>query len=191
MPRTARSVVSDEIYHVLNRGNGRAKVFHGEADYSQFQRLLHRAKSEHPIQILGYCIMPNHFHFVLRPRTTKALSRFMHWLTTTHVRRHHQRKRTCGHVWQGRYKSFRIESDAHLLMVLRYVERNPTRAGLVETARDWSWSSHRVRVGLDRSTLLDPIPIVLPEPWTEYVDTPLDDVDLTKIRQSVRRNLPY
>jgi len=191
MPRTARSIADHEIYHVLNRGNGGAGVFHTERDYVEFVRLLEDAKSSFPVQLLGYCIMPNHFHLILRPEAADALGYFMHWLMTTHVRRHHVRRNTAGHVWQGRYKSFRIDGDAHFLMVLRYVERNPVRAGLAHSARAWRWSSHRERLGLERTTLVDPVPMDLPTPWGTYVDEPLHGGELRKIRRSIQRQTPY
>lgn len=191
MPRTARSIVSQEIYHVLNRGNGRTTIFHQDADYVQFLHLLRRAKSDWPISLFGYCLMPNHFHLILRPDNSDAVGCFMHWLLTTHVRRHHQHLRTSGRVWQGRYKSFQIEGDAHLLMVMRYVERNPVRAGLATSAKRWRWSSHREHLGLAISSLVDPAPIELPRGWAEYVDQPLREGDLDRIRRSIRRQYPY
>ena len=191
MPRTARSIVGQEIYHVLNRGNGRATVFREDADYVQFIHLLRHGKSDYPISLYGYCLMPNHFHLILRPDDADAMGCFMQWLLTTHVRRHHQRLQTSGHVWQGRYKSFRIEGDAHLLMVMRYVERNPVRAGLATSARHWRWSSHRERLGLDLASLVDPAPIDLPRRWGAYVDRPLLEGDLDRIRRSIRRQFPY
>ncbi len=186
MPRAARNLVDNEIYHVLNRGNGKQTVFESEADYAQFIRLLRHAKAEHPVSIFGYCLMPNHFHLIVRPTQADMLSFFMRWLLTSHVRRHHQRKGTTGHLWQGRYKSFRIRDDGHLLMVMRYVERNPVRAALVERATDWAWSSHRERLGFQSNTLLDCTPIGLPEPWEDYVDIPLGEGELDRIRFAIR-----
>jgi len=182
MPRTARGLVDNEVYHVLNRGNARQVVFAGNADYAEFIKLLRLAKAQYPVSMLAYCVMPNHFHLIVRASQADMLSQFMRWLSTSHVRRHHQRKGTCGHVWQGRYKSFRIKADGHLLMVMRYVERNPVRAGLVEHAVDWPWSSHQEALGVQRSALLDRPPIDRPEPWGDYVDSPLNGGDLDRIR---------
>jgi len=174
MPRTARGLVDNEIYHVLNRGNAKQVVFDCDTDYVQFVKLLRHAKIRYPISILGYCLMPNHFHLIVQPTRGELLSQFMQWLLTSHVRRHHQRKGTSGHVWQGRYKSLRIQDDEQLLMVMRYVERNPLRAGLVEHAADWAWSSHQETLGVQSRSLLDKLPIELPAAWSQYVDTPFD-----------------
>ena len=112
-------------------------------DYAAFLVLLQMAKSKYPVRVLGFCLMLNHFHLVLQPATVSPLSPFMQWWMTSHVRRYHRHYRSHGHVWQGRFKSFPIQQDDHLLTVLRYVLRNPVRAGLVEHARDWPWSSLR------------------------------------------------
>ncbi len=85
--------------------------------------------------------MPNHFHLALWPRADGDLSRWMHWILTTHVRRYLCHYGSSGHVWQGRFKASPIQDDDHLRVVLRYIERNPLRAGLVERAESWPWSS--------------------------------------------------
>ncbi len=94
-----------------------------------------QANERLPLRILGYVLLPNHFHLVLWPRRDGDLSRWMQWLLTSHVRRYHRHYHGSGHVWQGRFKAFPIEQDEHLLAVLRYVERNPLRANLVRAGR--------------------------------------------------------
>ncbi len=136
MPRTARASVGGVCYHVINRGNGRAKVFHQPEDFEAFVALVAKAATRVPVRVIAYCLMPNHFHMVLWPRHDGDLSRFMQWLLTAHVRRYHRHYHGSGHVWQGRFKAFPIQQDAHLLTVLRYVERNALRAGLVKRAAE-------------------------------------------------------
>ncbi|MFO0697910.1 MAG: transposase [Nitrospira sp.] len=121
----------------------RRPVFHADGDYRAFLELLAAAKAKHPVKILAFCLMPNHFHLVLQPIHDASLSPFMHWWMTSHVRRYHRYYRSHGHVWQGRFKSFPIQQDGHLLTVLRYVLHNPVRARLVEQAGEWPWSSLR------------------------------------------------
>ena len=140
MPRPGRNTVGGVVYHVINRGNGRANVFHKEADQLAFLRVLSLACERHSMRLLGWCLMTNHFHLVLWPRRNGDLSKFMQWLTTCHVRRYH-RHYGGGHVWQGRFRCFPVEPGPHLLTVLRYVERNPVRAGIVAKAQDWRFSS--------------------------------------------------
>lgn len=149
------------------------------------------AQSRKRLKILAYCLMPNHFHMLLMPSKGRELSQWMQWLLTSHVRRYHRHYKSSGHVWQGRFKSFIVQEDDHLLTVIRYVERNPVRAALVGAAKDWTWSSHPERSGSKPGILLSELPIELPSHWQNYVDTPLTDKELEKIRRSVIRQAPY
>jgi putative transposase len=139
MPRTARFVVANYCYHVLNRGNKKAPFFHESADYVQFLALLELAQQRLDVPILAACLMPNHFQLVVRPRRAEDLGLWTHWAFTTHVRWHHAKYGTTGRLWQVRFKAFLIQQDHHLLTVMRYVERNALRANLVERAEDWKW----------------------------------------------------
>ena len=190
MPRIARGLANKQIYHVFNRGNGKQKVFHKEQDYAAFIKLMSEAKKRYPLKIFAYCLMPNHFHLVLMPEEAINLSKWMHWLMTSHVRRYHKHYETSGHIWQGRFKSSLIQQDEHLLIVLRYVEGNPVRAGLVSFAKEWQWSSHNERIEHNYK-LVDEVPVDTPEEWRRYVDTPLTDKELEKLRQKLRRQSPF
>ena len=141
MARPLRSAPGGFPYHVINRGNGRANVFHKPDDFAAFERILSLACERHDMRLLAWCLMNNHFHLVAWPRHDGDLQVFMQWATTCHVRRYHRHHKGSGPVWQGRYKSFPIEQGGHLLTVLRYVERNPVRAGMVVKAQDWRFSS--------------------------------------------------
>lgn len=191
MPRTARASVGGYCYHVLNRGNGRAKVFHAEGDYQAFVGLLSQASQRVPMRLLAYCLMPNHVHLALWPHQDGDLSKWMQWLLTAHVRRYHRWHESSGHVWQGRFKAFPIEHDAHLLTVLRYIEQNPMRAGLVARAEDWRWSSAHHRVGSIPGPSLEGGPVPRPEPWLAWVNTSLGEMEIQRIRQSVNRGAPF
>lgn len=192
MPRVARGLADHHIYHVINRGNGRQTVFADEEDFAGFVELLGKACKRYPVQLLGYCLLPGHFHLLLRPACGSDLSRLMQWLLTSHVRRHHCKYQGSGHVWQGRYKSFLVKDDEHLLTVLRYIEGNPARAGIVPSARDWPWNSHRDRVGPGRGGQIPAdMPIALPPDWTAYVDQPWRKEELERLGQSVRRQTPF
>ena len=113
MPRRARVCLGGYTYHVLNRGNARARVFHKPDDYDAFIELMAEAAVRAPMRILAYCLMLNHFHLALRSREDGGLSRWMRWLTTTHVRRYLRHYHSNGHVWQGRFKAFPAEEDEH------------------------------------------------------------------------------
>lgn len=191
MPRTARASVGGICYHVINRGNGRAKVFLTPTDYDAFVTLLERAGQRVAMRVLAYCLMPNHFHLALWPYRDGELGRWMQWLLTAHVRRYHQHYHSEGHVWQGRFKAFPIQQDDHLLTVLRYIERNPVRAGLVARAEEWRWSSARDWGAAMLPSGLTAGPVPRPPQWTEFVNDALTTAELERLRHSVNRGTPY
>ena len=191
MPRTARASVGEMCYHVINRGNARQEVFRKNDDYKAFINLFKGACERIAMRVLGHCLMPNHFHLVLWSYSNGDLGKWMQWLLTAHVRRYHQHYKTSGHVWQGRFKAFPIERDDHLLTVLRYIERNPLRAGLVEHAEDWPWSSlSRSRLKMDPDWLC-PLPVSRPPNWISWVNQPQTEAELEQLRRSVNRGAPY
>ena len=152
MPRIPRAQQAGFVYHVINRGNGRATIFHKAQDYQAFLSILALAKARHPVKMFAFSLMPNHFHFLIEASHHQSLSRFMQWLLTSHVRRYHKDYGSSGHVWQGRFKSFPVQRDEHLLMVLRYVLQNPVRSGL---AASWMIGLDQVAVGMSW-----PIPVL-------------------------------
>ena len=191
MPRTARASQGNYCYHVLNRGNGCATVFHKPDDYEAFIALIAEANERLPMRVLAFCLMPNHFHLVLQPHGDGDLSRWMQWLLTSHVRRYHSQYETTGHVWQGRFKAFPIQEDAHLLTALRYVERNPLRAGLVTLAEHWPWSSLHGKKARKSPRWLDSGPVPRGKRWTERVNRPMTEAEEESLRHSVRRGTPF
>jgi putative transposase len=185
MPRIPRGQQAGYAYHVINRGNDRATVFHKAQDYEAFLTMLAIAKARHPIKVLAFTLMPNHFHFVLEASHQNSLSQFMQWLLTSHVRRYHRHYGGSGHIWQGRFKSFPIQRDEHLLTVLRYVLQNPVRSGLVASMAAWPWSSW------SRRELADPCPVEIEMDWLEKMDESLSAQQVASIRESVNRQRPF
>jgi putative transposase len=137
--------------------------------------------------------MPNHWHLLLSPRRDGAVSRFMHWLTTTHARRWQTSRRLegLGAVYQGRFKSIPICSDMHFLWVCRYVERNPLRARLVDRAEEWQWSSlSRFRADPDIPWLAA-WPVPRPSDWAAGVNRPQTAAELEAFRRAMAANEPF
>ena len=144
MARKPRFSPGGLAYHVMNRTPGRVELFEDAGDYQAFEKVLIEALDLHRgMRLCAYCLMPNHFHLVLWPKTDGQLSRFMQWLSMTHAARWHARRHSVGrgHLYQGRFRSFPIQQDGHFLSVCRYVEHNALRANLVAKAQDWRWSS--------------------------------------------------
>lgn len=191
MPRTARSLVAGGYYHVINRGNNRSVVFQQPADYGAFLRLMGHAQERIRLDIIAACLMPNHFHLIVSLRHDRDLSRWMHWLLTTHSHRYHLGHETTGRVWQGRFKAFRIQEDHHLLTVMRYVERNALRAGIVERAEDWQWGSLAWRQRQELRPWLAAPPVVLPFDWATYVNQPQTPMEVDTLRACVNQQRPF
>lgn len=195
MPRLARVDIGDEIYHVINRANGRMQIFNTPEDYRVFEKLMEEAKELISMRIFAYEIMPNHWHLVLSPRKDGDLGLFMHHLTNKHTRQVHAFTGTVGsgHLYQGRYKSFLIDSEDYLLTVIKYTERNSVRSKYVRLCEDWQWGSawRRINGTAKQKKLLDQAPIQLPDDYIKWINTaePLEELDI--IRRSVNKGVPY
>lgn len=178
-------------YHLINRGNARSVVFRRSSDYQAFLRLVDDAQRRIRLTLLAACLMPTHFHFVVATTGERDISRWMQWLLTTHAHRHHLRHGSTGRVWQGRFKAFPIKQDLHLLTVMRYVERNALRAGLVRRAERWRWGSLSWRAGNSTGPWLSAPPIGLPRDWLAIVNAPQTPAELESLRECVNRQRPY
>jgi putative transposase len=191
MARPPRYTFAGECYHVLNRANRKAEVFHEPADFLAFVYLIDKVQQRIDVPLLAYCLMPNHVHLVVQPKGDGDITRWMQWLFTTHARHYHEKYGTTGHVWQGRYKHFPVQCDHHLLTLLRYVERNAARAKLVARAEDWRWGSLHWRTRGESVLCLAEPPTPLPSAWTEFVNQPQTAAELAAIRTSVNRQRPF
>ena len=193
MPRRARNTPAGLIYHVLNRGVGRQTLFRKEEDYAAFERVMAEAHQQVPLRILAYCLMPNHWHFIMSPKIEGEMSEFMKWMTHTHTQRWHAHYHTVGtgHLYQDRFKSFPVQSDLHLLLVLRYVERNALRANMVSRAEDWTWCSLWRRQNKRGLAMLSDWPVERPTDWVDFVNEPQTQEELDALRRCVNRGCPF
>lgn len=184
MSSTRRQFSDDSVVHVINRGNDRRLLFAGDADYAAFVGLLSWAASRTNLRVLGYAVMPNHWHLVLWPESASQLSNFLQRVTSAHAAIFRRRSGTTGtgHVYQGRYRARLIGTDLHYFNVLRYVEANPVRAGLVDRAEEWRWSSAWERTTALR--LLSDGPLQLPpiDDWLQIVNQPLTPAQADAVR---------
>ncbi len=195
MPRSKRITKGGIVYHALNRANGRLGIFKKGRDFEAFEKVLAEGLDRFDMRMCGYCIMGNHWHLVLWPKGDGDLSSFMKWITVTHSHRWHGAHGTvgCGHLYQGRYKSFPVQSNAHYLTLMRYVEGNPLRAGLVDKAGQWPWSSLAIRTGnADKPINLCKGPVELPKQWHRMVNNQagVDETIAGRIEKSIGRGSP-
>jgi putative transposase len=180
-------------FHVINRGVGRQTLFHKDEDYAAFERVMAEAWQQVPIRILAYTLMPNHWHFVFWPRTDTEVGEFTKWMTHTHTQRWHAHYHSAGsgHLYQGRYKSFPVQENMHLYLVLRYVERNALRANLVQRGEQWPWCSLWRREKQRGIVMLSDWPIHQPADWVEFVNEPHGKEELEALRRSANRGCPF
>jgi putative transposase len=173
----------------------RLPLFEKDADYAAFEQVLAEAYERFPLGILAYCVMPNHWHFVLRPDKTGQLTDFLRWLTHTHTMRWHAYHHSVGtgHLYQGRFKAFPIEEDDHFYTVVRYVERNPVRANLIAQAEAWRWSSlwRRTFGDSESRAILARWPLPCPRHWLEHVNRPQTEGELAALRTAIHRGSPF
>ncbi len=138
--RTKRVISTTDIYHVMARGNGKQEIFLDETDNRYFLKLLIEAKNANEAQIYAYCLMGNHYHLLIK---CKALPEFCKEVNQTYAHYFNAKNRTVGHVFQSRYKSFPVDNGDYLLCALRYIHRNPVKAGMAESPLDYFWSSYK------------------------------------------------
>jgi putative transposase len=194
MGRPHRTDAGGYVYHVLNRANARMVIFKKEKDYQNFESILFESVERFKMRLVAYVLMPNHFHLILYPKHDGEVKKFMHWLTLTHTQRWHAETETIGHghVYQGRYKSFLVEKNSYLWSVLAYVERNPLRAKLVTSLKNWKWSSYykRHNGSLLQKRLLATHSVEWPKNYEQFIfNDELDNLEI--IRNSVNRGKPY
>lgn len=190
MARGRRVFPPGVVFHVLNRAAKRAQLFKTSSDYVTFEHLLAAAVERDEVALFAYCVMPNHWHLLLSPTKPGSLSRFMHWLTTTHARRWQISRNADGQgaVYQGRFKAVAVCNDRHFLWVCRYVERNALRAALVDRAEDWPWSS--LSNATEPRIRLNEWPVARPADWNAFVNAPQTEAELDAIRNAVRTSEP-
>jgi putative transposase len=180
MARKLRSSVSGNYCHVINRAVGKATLFTRPRDYRAFLDILGEGLERHPVPLIAFCVLSNHWHLVLGPSGTPSLSRLLHWVTTTHAVRLHRHRGSVGegHVYQGRFKAHLIEEAGGLVRVCRYVERNALTAGVVRRAQDWPWGSLAERRRPDPALPLSGAEFLGSDAWVHLVNAAMTPREL-------------
>jgi putative transposase len=194
MARPLRIVSTDTTQHVIHRGNNRMDIFACDADYEAFLYALHEVTLRHPVKIHTYVLMTNHIHLTVTPESAVALARAMQTLGRRYVPYYNQRYGRTGHMFEGRFRSFEIDSEDYWFTCARYVELNPVRAGRVATPDTYRWSSYAAHAfGQDDPLVtfhwlylaLGDTPDIRQRAWRELCGTPLTIDQLAEIRASV------
>jgi putative transposase len=182
------------VFHVLNRGVGRRNLFTKDGDFLAFERVIEESLRIRRMRLCAYCLMSNHWHLVVWPERDGDLPAFMQQVTNTHVKRwkEHRHEIGYGHLYQGRYQCFPVETDDYFYRVVRYVERNALRATLVGRAELWRWSSlGRAERDDPAFPILSPWPLPRPTDWLRIVNQPQTEDELEALRACVNRSRPF
>lgn len=154
MPRKPRFFLPDVPAHVVQRGNNRQPIFFGDADYHAYLDWLRQAAERWSCRLHAYVLMTNHVHLLLTPADTDSVSRTMQYLGQRYVPYINRTYQRSGTLWEGRFKSSLVQTQAYLLSCYRYIELNPVRAGMVEHPGHYRWSSYAHNAGGEPSDLL-------------------------------------
>lgn len=186
MPRKLRFLPAGCVAHVRNRGNDKKELFDSPRDFERFLELVAWAKHQVPLRMIAYCLMTNHWHFVVWPIETGAVERFMQRLETTHAIRRRFKTQTVGHghIYQDRYRASIVDSESYYWNVLSYVEGNALRSRLVRAAEHWRWSSLHERLNRSRH-IIDDGPFALPDQWPKIVNQSLPEETIREIRSAL------
>jgi REP element-mobilizing transposase RayT len=158
MARPYRIQAENCLYHITSRGDDRKKIFISETDYQKFLEYIELAKEKFKFYMYAYCLMGNHYHFLLE--TTQAnISRVMQYINTAYTVYYNLKRKRCGHLFQGRYKSILVEADVYLMELTRYIHLNPVRAKIVDSPEKYRWSSYREYIKGNRKGIIDKIQI--------------------------------
>ncbi len=193
MPRRARVVGVGRAHHVVQRGNYRQNVLDSFEDFNQYCYWVREYQYKYRLEIISYCLMNNHVHFIIVPRTEDGLARFFNTLHMRYSQYKNCQRKKRGHLWQGRYFSSIIETRRYLLRVVRYVEQNPVRARMVENAWEYVWSSAGTHVGIAKDPIIKTVGLQMileqlggMSSWREYLSATEKEVD-DEIRASTSK----
>ena len=190
MARLARVVVPDVPHHVTQRGNRRLATFFNEGDYREYLELMAEWCGRCGVAVWAYCLMPNHVHLIVVPKSEDGLRRGIGETHRRYSRRINFREGWRGHLWQGRFASFPMD-ERHLMMAVRYVELNPVRAKLCRAPWRWQWSSAAAHVAGRNDGLVDVRPMLeRVNDWREYLAARLEPEQAELLRQHERTGRP-
>lgn len=193
MPRHARAVFSGVPHHVTQRGNQRRNAFFEDSDGFAYLCLLKEHAKRQSIEVVAYCLMPNHVHLVLVPSTADGMHRALKAIHGRYAQRVNRMRQLVGHLWQNRYFSSPLDSS-HFMNAVRYVELNPVRAGLARKAEDYRWSSAAAHCGLLRDPVIERRPqstlFTSIDDWSKWLARGVPDECVRLLRQNGCQNLP-
>jgi len=191
MPRIARMVIPGLPYHITQRGNRGEAVFFSDNDRRRYLSWLRDYSERYGLDVMGYCLMTNHVHLVGEPQSPDSLALTLRSLNMRHSQAINTERGWSGHLWQGRFFSTALD-DPHLWAAVRYVERNPVRAGMVDRAEEHPWSSAAFHLGLraDRIIRTDTQWGAEIDEWSAFLGESEDAEVIRTLRDRTRLGFP-
>ncbi len=194
MPRLPRSVFANLPHHVTQRGNRREVIFFTDEDREIYLIWLKEYSEKHQVEILAYCLMSNHVHLVAVPSSEDGLQRVLKPLHMRYAQRVNRERGWKGHLWQGRFFSSPLD-DAYLWAAVRYVERNPVRAGMTRRAENYRWSSAAAHCGKSEDSLIDlesscSKKFASIEDWSAWLAEGDESEEIQVLRNNIEKGLP-
>lgn len=188
MSRVARIVLPAYPFHLTHRGNNKQKIFLSDDDRRKYLFWFEEARQKFDLKVLAYCLMDNHVHFIVIPGNINSLAKTIQAVHRKYAAYFNTKYKKSGHLWEGRYYSCLLD-QRHLVLALRYVERNPVRALMVKNSWDWVWSSAREHLGKEKGyVILDNISLYVDiRSWKEFISTTERDADLCEIRNQTQK----
>ncbi len=199
MPRQPRLILPGVAVHITQRGNNRAECFWRDGDYMLYLLHLRELADKLGCEVHAYCLMTNHVHMLLTPPSPEACAVLMRNLGQRYVQYFNRAYERSGTLWEGRFRSFLVESARYALACYRYIEQNPVRAKMVRLPAEYAWSSYHANAGLRKDALVTPHAeyLALSEDsanrihaYRAFFENPLDLSDLDRIRESNQSGLP-
>jgi len=182
MPRLKRHILDNGIYHILNRGHNKDTIFKETDDFNRFKDMIRKYKESLSFDVYHYCLMPNHFHLLIRIFEAKDLPAIMKGICQSYANHYRRTHGRIGYLFQNRYKSIYIDRDAYLLECARYIERNPLRANMIKNLSEYPWSSYNHYVGnrTDDIITMDPLYATLAKTSKERRDAYIEYLSKTR-----------
>jgi putative transposase len=147
--------ISGQYYHIYNRGVERRRIFSSDENYRFLLRRIKEFLPEYAITFIAYCLMPNHYHFLLHPEKDGSIGPFLQRLFNSYTQAFNKQEKRSGTLFEGRAKSVPIDESSYLFHISRYIHLNPVVAGIVKKPEDWSYSNYQEFIGLRQGTLYD------------------------------------
>lgn len=189
MPRQERIIIPHEAHHITQRGNYRQEIFECDDDFKQYLTWLEEYSKKYKIDVVAYCLMTNHVHIIGTPKDRESFAKVFNILAMRYSQYINRKRKSCGHVWQGRYFSCVLD-EKYLYHAIRYVEQNPVRAKMVKDAWDYKWSSAQTHIGIETESIisLKKTFSMDAEEWKEYLKEVDEEVN-TEVRLKTKRGL--